>query len=156
AATGKLARSLATDRFSRVGFSRDGLWLAAERGSLRLWEVPSWREGPVVGGGTFAFSPDSRLLAVETGKGVVRLVAPASGLEYCGVEDPDLGRASSIAFTKDGNKLAVITESETLRLWDLRVMRAQLAERGLDWDLPVCAPDPASSLGIGPATMFGD
>jgi WD40 repeat protein len=157
AKSGEPARSLTTDRFSRVGFSADGNWLTAERGGLRLWEVPSWREGPVIGGGTFAFSPpDNRLLAVETGKGVVRLVAPASGLEYCRLEDPDLGRATAMAFTRDGNKLAVITESETLRLWDLRLIRAELAARGLDWDLPVCAPDPAAALGIGPPAMFGD
>ena len=64
-----------------VQFSPDGKWLATTAGGLRLWAVDSWQPGVQVGGdNAFAFSPDSKLLAADTGYGSVRLVDPVTGL----------------------------------------------------------------------------
>jgi WD40 repeat protein len=67
ARTGKLEKELPVEIGSMVGFSPDGKWLATSGGGCRLWSVDDWQQGPQIGGNQFAFSPDSRLLAVETG-----------------------------------------------------------------------------------------
>jgi serine/threonine protein kinase/WD40 repeat protein len=120
-----------------VGFSPDGKWLAAFGNGLCLWKVPSWEKGHnLTGYGSFAFSPDSKLLALESGSGAVRLVDPSSGEEYAQFEDPSQDRARSMAFSPDGTQLVVNGEGQSIHIWDLRVIREQLAQRGLDWDLP--------------------
>src|SRR5207302_636485 len=109
ARTGKLETVLPVEGGSRVGFSPDGKWLATTGGGLSLWAVGSWNPGKQIGGGVFAFSPDSKLLAVETGHGVVRLVDPDSGREYARLEDPNQERAYRICFSPDGAQLVAPT-----------------------------------------------
>jgi serine/threonine protein kinase/WD40 repeat protein len=124
-----------------VGFSPDGKWLAT-RGDvgLRLWAFPSLHEQFRIDCRAFAFSPDGRLLAVEAGQGVVRLIAPDTGREYARLEGPNQDRASWLAFSPDSAQLVVNGEHQALHLWDLRAIRAELAARGLDWDLPSYGP----------------
>jgi serine/threonine protein kinase/WD40 repeat protein len=132
----KLVKSLPGGQMCQVGFSPDGKWLAASGGGLRLWHVPSWEEGPKIGGVAFAFSCDGALLAVETGTGALRLVDPTIGREYARLEDPDQDRAAELTFSCDGTKLVTNGEGQSLHVWDLRAIRHELAQRGLDWDLP--------------------
>jgi tetratricopeptide (TPR) repeat protein len=95
-----------------------------------------------VSGGTLTFSPDSKLLAVETGYGVVRLVDPDSGREYARLEDPNQDSVSQgMSFTPDGSQLVTTSnDSYSVHVWDLRAIRTQLAKMGLDWDLPSYPP----------------
>ena len=78
---------------------------------------------------------------------LVLLVDPDSGRELATLEPPpespqDVGR---LAFSPDGSRLAVPIDNEIL-VWDLRLIRAQLAEMGLDWDAPpLPTPEPAES-----------
>jgi WD40 repeat protein len=142
AATGRLVKDLVPAQ-SRVGvrFSPDGKWLATSYVVCRLWAVGSWQEGPSLGeGGAIAFSPDGRLLAVETGQGVVRLVDPDTGREHARLEDPNQDRAWWIAFSPDGTQLVVTGEGQSLHVWDLRAIRAELAQRDLGWALPPYPP----------------
>jgi hypothetical protein len=56
-----------------------------------------------------------------------------------------LGR---LAFSPDGGRLAVANDTEG-RVWELRRIRAQLAEMGLDWDAPpLSTPDPAEAAAL--------
>jgi WD40 repeat protein len=88
-------------------------------------------------GRAFAFSPDGRLLAVDTGYGAIRLVEPDTGREYARLEDPNQDRAASICFAPDGTRLVATNgDSQSIHVWDLRIIREQLAKLGLDWDLP--------------------
>jgi serine/threonine protein kinase/WD40 repeat protein len=127
---------------AHVAFSPDGRWLATGGHGVRVWEVGSWQEQahcpcrPNVG---LAFSPDSRLLAFETGYGVIRLVDPATGREYAHLEDPNQDRTGWISFSPDGSQL-VATGGGPIHVWDLRAIRRQLAELGLDWNLPSYPP----------------
>jgi WD40 repeat protein len=146
AATGRRVAHLIPNQGNvTVVFSPDGKWLAttSDRAVCRLWAVDSWQEGPSPGAtsGLVAFSPDGRLLAVETGQGVVRLLDPDTGREYARLEDPNQDRANwSMAFSPDGTQLVVNGEGTSLHVWDLRAIRAELAQRGLDWDLPAFPP----------------
>jgi serine/threonine protein kinase/WD40 repeat protein len=145
AATGRLVANLVpTHAQVRVAFSPDGKWLATTpcRQVGRLWATDSWQEGPSLGvnSGTVAFSPDGRLLAVETGQNTVRLLDPDTGREYARLEDPNQDRAWWMAFSPDGAQLVVSGEGQSLHVWDLRAIGAELARRGLEWELPPYPP----------------
>jgi WD40 repeat protein/Tfp pilus assembly protein PilF len=143
ARTGKLARTLPIDSSSGVLFSPDGKWLATSPDRVRLWAVDSWQEGPSFEGGLPAFSPDGKLLALETGQGVIRLLDVDSGREYAQLEDPNHDRARFLFFSADGTQLVVPTnDSQTVHIWDLRQLRNGLRELGLDWDAPPYPPAP--------------
>jgi dipeptidyl aminopeptidase/acylaminoacyl peptidase len=138
---GNLIKELPIDQ-SSVFFSPDGKWLVTTGGRPRLWAVDSWREGPrIAGDAALAFSPDSKLLAVETGYGAVRLVGPDTGREFARLEDPNQDRARSISFSPDGSQMVTTNQdSQSIHVWDLRTIREQLAGMGLDWELPAYPP----------------
>jgi serine/threonine protein kinase/WD40 repeat protein len=146
----------------RVCFSPDRRWLATRGNGLRLWAVGSWQEGPSLGGisgAAFAFSPAENLLATETGSGAVRLVDPDTGREYARLDDPDQVRVTWICFSPDGSRLLTAGggDGAWIRVWDLRTIRAELARRGLDWDLPPYPPaaDPPDAPPVRVAVDLG-
>jgi WD40 repeat protein len=138
AQSGRLVKELPVGGLCGVVFSPDGRWLATNGGGCRLWRVGTWEEGPKVGGGGgnrgFVFSPDSRVLAVAGDAGVVRLVDPDSGREYARLTGPDPIRLLPGCFTPDGAQLITYgSETRAIHIFDLRAIRRQLAEMGLDW-----------------------
>jgi WD40 repeat protein len=143
AATGRLVKELPATPPCPVDFSPDGRWLLTTGGGCRLWEVGSWKEWRKVGGARGCFSPDGSLLAVEDSAGAIRLVRTESGAEMARLEAPEQTRLIPRHFTPDGTRLiAAGVDTLALHVWDLRALRAQLAELGLDWDQP---PYPAPS-----------
>src|SRR5262249_14802863 len=137
----RLEKELPAEFNGGVGFSPDGRWLAASSGGLRLWAVDGSKPGPEIGGAPFAFSQDGKLLAVGTGDGAVRLLDPESGREYARREVSNLSRATPLTFTPDGGRLVIANrDSGSIKVWDLRAIRAELAKVGLDWDLPPYPP----------------
>jgi serine/threonine protein kinase/WD40 repeat protein len=139
--TGEFVKDLPVHGSSRVRFSPDGRWLATSGGGCRLWLVGSWEEGPKISGDYFAFSPDSNVLAVEDGFGVVHLYDPNTGREYARLEVGSQVRPISQCFTTDGAQLITSNREEgTIQIWNLRAIREQLAAMGLDWELPPYPP----------------
>ena len=127
----------------RAEFSPNGKWLVSGRGDLcRVWAVDGWRQHLVAGkADSFAFSPDSSLLALDTGRAVIRLI--------------NLGNRSRISFTwKIPIRIAetfffwrrrqTVTNNDepSVHIWDLRAIRGHLAQMGLDWNLPAYPPAP--------------
>jgi eukaryotic-like serine/threonine-protein kinase len=155
ARSGKLIRALLPDaRTSLVLFSPDGRWLATAAGNETcLWEVGSWqlaRRFPSAGH-LMAFTRDGQTLALSTARDVVQLVDPATGRRFAKLQAPDTSSLTSlIAFSADGSQLFVGTpRSPLVRVWDLRLIRAQLKDMGLDWDLPPYPP-PSSTQATTP------
>jgi tetratricopeptide (TPR) repeat protein len=85
---------------------------------------------------------------VEDSAGAIRLACPDSGAALARLEAPAQTRLLPRCFTPDGTRLiAVGVETQALHVWDLRAVRAQLAELGLEGDLPpypLAAPEKAT------------
>jgi WD40 repeat protein len=84
--------------------------------------------------GYFAFSPDGKTLAVTHSRTRVRLIDPITGLEQATLQAPDEHEVTWICFGPDGSRLAVAYTNGLIHAWDLRLIRAQLASRGLNWE----------------------
>jgi WD40 repeat protein/Flp pilus assembly protein TadD len=133
-----------------VAFSPDGRWLGTQGNDsgTRLWRVGTWEEGPLLSEGSFlfAFAPDGRTVAVGDKPGVVRLCATDSGRELARLEVADLAEVQPVGFSHDGARLYARRNGEwNLHVWDLRVIRRELAEMGLDWDAEPLPDPPAEA-----------
>jgi len=142
---GRLIKNLPVGEGSRVFFSSNGKWLLTiGNGTLRLWQVGTWQEltwPQPINGIAAHFSPDSRLLAVESGAGATRLLDPQTGREYARLEDPNQERAWYYGFSPDGTLLvSAAGDGPALHVWNLRLLRERLAQMQLDWDLPSYPP----------------
>src|SRR5262249_36984645 len=133
-----------------VRFSADGRWLSTDLDGGRLFAVGSWKPGPRIGGvGTF--SPDGSIVAVPVGDSI-HLVDPPNGRKLGALEGPNQQSIGYPVFTPDGTRLIGVQNTESAKgvcVWDLRLLRARLAELGLDWDaLPY--PPPAGNVPLRP------
>jgi serine/threonine protein kinase/WD40 repeat protein len=136
--TRRLITTFPVGRMCGGSFSPDGRWLevAGSRG-CRIVKAPTWETTfPIDHWHSGAFSPDGTLFAAENGPGLIRLLNPATGKELARLEDPN--HASSwLVFSADGTRLIGSSDVDRcVHVWDLRLIRRQLAEMGLDWDAP--------------------
>jgi WD40 repeat protein len=141
AATGKLVKELlAVHNMCNSNFSPDGRWLAtwASGDDCRLWAVGSWEPGiHIRNGRVAAFTADGRVMATSVALGVLALIDPATGHEYARLEDPNQDDFGWFTFTADGTQVVTSScQGLAIHVWDLRLIRRQLAGLGLDWDGP--------------------
>jgi serine/threonine protein kinase/WD40 repeat protein len=134
--------TIPTSHKTTGAFSPDNQWLVTGGDECRFWEVGTWRQGRVIeraaglgNTGPRAFSPDGSILAIAYEAPVVRLVEPRSGRELATLAAPEARRYRWLCFSPDGCRLAGVTEN-AVQLWDLRLIRRELTDLGLDWDLP--------------------
>jgi hypothetical protein len=130
-------------------FSPDGRWLATSTsGSCKVWEVGTWRLAREVatdieGRGGVGFSPDGALMAVCS-RDQVRLYDPATGAHVATLESPEQSRTGHSSFSPDARRLAVTDgQSNSTLVWDLDLIRSELAELGLDSGALPMPPAPA-------------
>jgi serine/threonine protein kinase/WD40 repeat protein/tetratricopeptide (TPR) repeat protein len=126
-----------------VAFSPDDQWLVTGTAdAFRFWKTGFWTPGLVIprpshpGPGALKFSPSGRLLAVAKSARLAQLVNPSTGEELALLPAPSELLITGFCFSPDESQLAVSTENQAVQLWDLRAIRRQLAEIGLDWDPP--------------------
>jgi serine/threonine protein kinase/WD40 repeat protein len=147
-------RHLATpsqENSNGVGFSPDSRWLVTSTArEYTVWEFGSWVRRRTIprseAGGTFgkvAFTPDGQVMALSRGRGEVDLFDATTFELLARLEPQAITPVSSLDFSADGAQLAVGTTANTIYLWDLRLVRRQLAELGLDWDAPPLPPAPS-------------
>jgi WD40 repeat protein/tetratricopeptide (TPR) repeat protein len=125
-------------------FSPDGKWLVIGTfAEYRFYEVGSWENKRTLpratagrGKGLSVFSPDGKMVALLHGVSGVRLVDPETGREF-----GRLPAGCPYCFSPDGSQLVTNAEQDgDFQVWDLRLIRSELAELGLDWDLPPYPP----------------
>ena len=137
------------ERGVTVTFSPDSRWLATGfGGALAVWDVASGelvkeirgRERRSLDGA--AFSPDGKLLACALALSEVELIDTATWLPVARLHGPDMSSVDigRFAFSPDGSLLVVRTLAGQLRVWDLRRIRDQLGELGLESNLPTYPP----------------
>src|SRR5262245_58236047 len=158
AESGQQVHELPLEGSTFAKFSPDGRWLmtiswGAVR-DCRLWEVGTWREVRRFSYAGFAFSPDSRLLVINDVFSVIRLVETATGQEVARLTGPEPSWYQPACFTPDGTRLiATASGHAALYVWDLRLIRQQLKELGLDWDWPEFPPAGPTSQAPRPRQM---
>jgi serine/threonine protein kinase/WD40 repeat protein len=143
--TGQRVHEMPLGGSTSAKFSPDGNWLMTNSASgSQLWEVGTWREVRRFKTASFAFSPDSRLLAIGDVLSVIRLLETTTGREVARLTGPDSVWYRPDCFTSDGTRLITSGFSNTLYVWDLPLIRHELKELGLDWDWPEFPPPDSS------------
>jgi len=126
---------------SGVAFSPDNRWLAVGGPTeYRLYKTGTWELGPVIARPEefallkpLAFAHDGRVLAIALTPRLVQLIDPDTGQELASLSVPSGGAVNGLAFSPDGSQLAVAVQWNVINIWDLRSIRRQLADIGLDW-----------------------
>jgi hypothetical protein len=75
----------------------------------------------------------------------LRLLDIASHRDVATLEDPNLDSIWQALVTPDGTKLIAVNMVKGMHVWDLRLIRRQLKDLGLDWDWPEFPPTANSS-----------
>jgi len=157
--SGDLVRTLRLPGRATVAFSPDGRWLATSTSEYQLWEVGSWQpKGPAVSGyptpelNFTAFSADGRLMARLLEGHKIRLLETVTETPLATLDAPGAIGLWRFQFSPDGSRLAAIQRDLQVQLWDLRLIRQQLAELRLDWDMPPYPPL-ENGAATGPVTL---
>ena len=85
-----------------------------------------------------AFSPDGKMLAVRAmGDGII-LCNPGNGQEFATLKMPaNPCGVTFLKFSRDSKKLIVTAGGSALIIWDIPLIRSELAAMNLDWDFKV-------------------
>jgi WD40 repeat protein len=143
-ASGTPLRLLSATNVTTLAFSPDERWLVTGgKEEYSFWNTASWQRAwtlqrDMAGDtwGQIAFSPGGRVAAILCSGRLVRLVDPASGAQFATLEPAERGHFNRLGFSQDGSVLAVEGPGGTIHLWDLRLIRSELAAMNLDWELP--------------------
>lgn len=148
--TGKELRHLLPDlRISRVAFSPDGRRLVTSvPKEFAFWQAGSWQLerqiSRIVEGdspGCIAFNAETQTVALGMSRDTVELRHEPSGQALALLQAPTKANTNWMGFTPDGSQLVVIIGTPgRIRIWDLRLIRAQLRAIGLDWEPALPAP----------------
>lgn len=88
-----------------------------------------------------SISHRSGLIALRDGQTSIQLRDLACGEVVATLKSPLRDHVTDLAFSPDDTQLAVIHwGTRELLVWDLRLIREQLAKMGLDWNRPPYPP----------------
>src|SRR6266568_2467796 len=115
--------------------------------NYRVWETNSWtpglrvpRSGPDVV--AMALSHRGGLVAMRSGQTSIQLRDLATGEVLATLQSPIRYHVIALAFSPDDTQLAVVHwGTRELLVWDLRLLREELAKMGMDWARPPFPPE---------------
>jgi eukaryotic-like serine/threonine-protein kinase len=151
AASGAPVADLPPDGRAAVVWSPGGERIVvSEPGKYAIYSTAGWipegeidRDNPGDILGPAAFDPGGRILAVARTPWSIRLLDPSSRRPLADLEAPERHMLTALRFGPDGSILAAATAGNVIQVWDLREIRARLAELEVDWPLPPYPPGPA-------------
>jgi len=159
ARSGNPLRTLTMPSRTKLAFSPDSRWLATSTSEYQLWEVGSWQpKGPPRPGcdtaesNFTAFSPDGRVMARTKDGYDIQLLETLTEKPLATLEAPVLAGVGTFQFSPDGSRLAAVQRNQQVQLWDLRLIRQELAQMHLDWDMPPYPPA-GKAAAQGPVTL---
>ncbi len=138
--TGELVRVLHSHPgYGRAQFSPDGRRLVtSDPTGVRFYDTANWavlRHWPTHPGsdlvGAMGFTPDSRMVAVTTGKRELRLADARTGERLATLISPEPRAINTLRFSRDGRQLAVATTTDAVDLWDIARIEDELKKLGL-------------------------
>jgi WD40 repeat protein len=135
---------------ANVAFTPDGKWLTTSTSQeYRFVRVGTWktefsRAVNLDFVSNICFTAGSRIQAISPGTWGLQLTEAATGNPIVTLDD--VGEEQPIKFSPDDGELATWCVDGTLRLWDLRLIRRELSEVGLDWPGPPLPPRAAQPL----------
>jgi serine/threonine protein kinase/WD40 repeat protein len=140
--TGEHVQVLPIETPAAPFFSPDGRWLVLSTGSAyQFLETATWRLSHQIAvheaepnPGDVAFTADGSLTVVRLAPTRVGLFHAATGRPLAEFQPPDQQRVFWHCLSPDGGALAVRTNGMVIYVWDLRLIRQRLKERGLDWE----------------------
>jgi len=140
-ADGELVWETPQHEGARPLFSPNGKWLlTGDNREYCLWDLGTRRLVYSISRGDagytafVAFSHDNTTVALALSRDTVRLIAAASGRELATLEAPEAHDIYWLRFSPDGSRLAVLNRDGPVHIWDLGLIRQQLAEMKLDWE----------------------
>jgi hypothetical protein len=157
---GRLVKELVAWGSYSPQFTADALWFSTGQGAVRF-RVGTWDPIPQPDGngirtvGGFALS--GRLMAIAAGTRGVSLVDTDTGRELATLQAPHGGPENWHVFAPDGTKLVglgyVHDKANSIRVWDLALIRARLRDMGLDWDGPELPSADTANQATGPLEL---
>jgi hypothetical protein len=86
-----------------------------------------------------AFSPDGRVMARTEGH-KIELLETLTEKPLAALDAPGTIVMTKCQFSPDGSQLAAVQLDQQVLLWDLRLLRQELAQMHLDWGMPPYPP----------------
>jgi WD40 repeat protein len=125
-----------------IGFTADARWLVSKppgQMHFHFWQIGTWQLEPnpphtskLV---AFSASPDGTLfLWADSVALPLKLISLRAEKVIATLEPAHDVGSVGWRFSPDGEKLVVGSGNHTMHVWDLREIRRELAELGLDWD----------------------
>lgn len=159
--SGELVCTLPTPGTAHAMFSPDGKSLiTCTADEFHYWEVGTWQAGrrlarAAAGSmpGSGAFTKDGKLLAVLHSREALHLIHPEKEKAFATLEFPLSRNRVVHGFSPDGSLLVTSDDGLAIQVWDLRLIRRQMKEINLDWDLPEYPPSAWAANPIRPLRL---
>ncbi|MFO1498992.1 MAG: WD40 repeat domain-containing protein, partial [Verrucomicrobiota bacterium] len=151
--TSKHVRELPAHASIVAEFSQDGRYLIVGDGvEYRAHTVGEWKSLYAIPRhsagfwGYLAISSDSRMAALAISRNTVTLIETSTGVELAALEAPVPTGIHGLAFNGDGSQLASVNNEGAIQLWNLQMIRQELAAMNLDWETTSAAQIPRRAV----------
>ena len=142
ARNGQFVTNLNVGAVAYALFSPDNRWLLTSTvDEYRFWTIGTWQPGIRLkrsasnsGWLCAAFSPDGATVALDIAEHMIHLFVAGTDRELATL--PTGHFVAYLCFSPDGTQLLMTYEPGRAELWDLRLIRQELAELNLDWASP--------------------